>query len=171
MRDGTHCRHMHRGRKHIIGRLTAIHVVVGVDQPALATLATQQLTGAIRQHLVDIHVGLRARASLPDHQRKLVIMLAGHHLIDCRHDGPGLLFILQTQSVIHCRRGALDLRQRPDDLAWLLLARDVKVLQRALGLGAPQAVGGDFDRAKSIAFSACRHGGCLPVKIRVERPP
>jgi hypothetical protein len=71
-----------------------------VHQARLAALAAQQLAGAVGQHLVDVHIGLRARAGLPHHQRELARVLAGQHLIGGGVDGLGLLGIQQTQRMV-----------------------------------------------------------------------
>ena len=135
--DAIDRRYMHRRGKHIVRRLAAIDVVIGMHQPHIAALAAQQFAGAVGQHFVDIHVGLGARAGLPDHQRKFVRVLAGNHFIGRRHDGLGFILVLQAQRVIDEGRGALDLRQRPDQLGRLLLARNIEVLQRTLRLRPP----------------------------------
>ena len=56
---------VHGGRKRAVGRLRMIHIVVGwigfwdpISPPA-------KLDGAIANHLIDVHVGLGARAGLP----------------------------------------------------------------------------------------------------------
>ena len=167
-----HCGHMHGGREYVIGGLAAVHVVVGVHQPAFAALATQDLARAIRQHLVDVHIGLRARAGLPDHQRELIRMLAGDHLVGRGHDGFCFFLVLQAQRVVDPGRGALDLGQRLDDLARLLFTRDVEVLQGTLCLRAPEFVGRHRDGAEGVALgaraAACRHGMSCAVKKGVR---
>ena len=65
-----------------------------MDEPGVSALAAQQFAGAVGQHLVDVHVGLRSRASLPDDQRELVGVLAGNDFIGCGHDGVGFARIL-----------------------------------------------------------------------------
>jgi hypothetical protein len=99
--DGVHRRHMHGRREHVIGRLAAVDLVVGVHQARLASLAAQQFAGAVGQHLVDVHVGLRAGAGLPDDQGELAAVLPGNHFIGCGDDGVRLLLIQQPQPVVH----------------------------------------------------------------------
>ena len=67
LRNRIHRRHVHGGGKHVVARLAAVHIVVGVHQALLAARAAQQLAGSVGQHLVEVHVGLRARAGLPHH--------------------------------------------------------------------------------------------------------
>ncbi|MNZ94878.1 hypothetical protein D3C78_1139960 [compost metagenome] len=151
-----HRGHMHGRGKHIVARLAHVHVVVGVHQARIAALAAQQFAGAVGQHLVDVHIGLGARAGLPDHQRELLLVAAGDHFVGGLHDGPGLGGVEQAQLLVDNRRGALDLGQRVDQLARLALARNIEVLQRALRLRAPQSIGRHRDGAESVTFlSAC----------------
>ena len=165
-----HRRHMHGGGKNIVGRLTSVHVIVGVDPPAITPFTAQQFTGPVGQHLIDVHIGLRPRAGLPDHQRKLTGVLARNHLIRGSNDSPSFGGILQTQCVIHTCRAALDLRQCADDLTRLLLAGNSEVLQRALGLRSPQPVSGHFNGPKSVSFSARGHAMGLVSTELVQYP-
>ncbi|MPN17606.1 hypothetical protein SDC9_164961 [bioreactor metagenome] len=141
---------MHGRGIDVIARLALVHVIVGVHQARFATLAAQQFAGALGQHLVDVHVGLRARARLPDHQRELVRMLSTNHLVRRSHDGLGLFLVEQSQLLIHRGRRALDLRERMDDFLRLSLAADLEILNRALRLRTPQLVRGNVDQTESV---------------------
>jgi hypothetical protein len=72
---------VHRRGEHVVGRLAEIDVVVGMQQALRAALAAEQLGGAVGQHLVGVHVRLRAGARLPDHQRELLVVPAREHLV------------------------------------------------------------------------------------------
>ena len=50
-----------------------------------------QLDGAVGDHLVGVHVRLRAAAGLPDAQREVVVELAGDHLVGGLDDALGLV--------------------------------------------------------------------------------
>ncbi|KDS76745.1 hypothetical protein KM22_03905 [Bordetella bronchiseptica KM22] len=154
--------HVHGGRKGIVGRLAPVHVVVGVHLAAFAALAAQQLGGAVGQHLVHVHVALRARAGLPDRQRKLIGPLAGDHLIGGPHDGVCDLRIQLAQLGVDLGGGALQARHGGDQRHRHLLGRDREEMQRALGLRAPQVLLGHLDRAESVFFGAGFHGGTAP---------
>ncbi len=54
-----------------------------------AELAAEQFVGAVRDHLVEIHVGLRAGSGLPHHQREMIVELAVDHLARGADDGAG----------------------------------------------------------------------------------
>ena len=150
---------VHRRGKHVVGRLAHVDVVVRMHQPAVAARPPQQLAGAVRQHLVDVHVGLRPGAGLPHHQGKLVGVLAFDDFIGGGNDRRRLAIVEQSQQMVHHGRGPFDLRQRPDQLARLALAGNVEIEQRTLGLGTPQALRGHLDRAEGISFNPCGHGG------------
>ena len=68
---GLHRRDVHRRREHIVGRLSEIDVIIRVHEAVFASPATEQFRGAIRKHLVHVHVRLGAGTGLPDKQRKL----------------------------------------------------------------------------------------------------
>ena len=80
---------VHRGRERVVGGLRHVHVVVGVDRRLRAELAARHLDGAVGDDLVDVHVGLGARAGLPDVQREVVVERAGDHLVGRRDDQVG----------------------------------------------------------------------------------
>ena len=69
----------------------------GCTERALATFAAKQFARAIGQHLIDVHVRLRAAAGLPDHQRELACMVAGQHLVGGSDDRVGLGFGQQPE--------------------------------------------------------------------------
>src|SRR5690606_35529244 len=67
---------VHGGGETVVGALRAVDVVVGVHRALATALAGGDLVGPTGDHLVDVNVALGAAAGLPDHQGKLVIMLA-----------------------------------------------------------------------------------------------
>ena len=114
----------------------------------------EHLDGAVRDHLVGVHVGLRAGAGLPDHQRKLAVVLAVDHLLRRRDDGLGKLRIEIAQRVVGLGRALLDDAQRADQGKRHALAADLEIAEAALGLRAPILAGGDFDGAERVGFNA-----------------
>src|SRR6266508_2095394 len=50
------------------------------------SFAAGELDGPVRDHLVDVHVRLRAAARLPDVERELVVVLAVDDLVGGLHD-------------------------------------------------------------------------------------
>ena len=82
---------VHRRREDVVRRLAAVDVVVGMHEPALAARPAEELRGAIGEHLVDVHVGLRARSGLPDGERKFAGVPPGERLVGGGDDGIGRL--------------------------------------------------------------------------------
>ena len=72
---------MHGGWKSVIAGLRQIHVVIWVHGLLATARAASQFNSAVRNHLVDIHVGLRARTGLPHLQWKLAIKFAGRNFM------------------------------------------------------------------------------------------
>ena len=142
----------------VVGRLAAVDVVIGVDPPPAPARAAQKLAGAVGQHLVDVHVGLGARAGLPDHQGKFAVVPPCQHFVGSGHDRLCLGGVQQPQVRIDRGRRPLDAHQRGNQLARLPLARDVKVRQRALGLRPPEAMGRHLDGAEGVVLGSGCHG-------------
>lgn len=63
---------MHDGGKGVVGGGGHVDVVVGVDGLFAAHCAAEDFNGAVRNDFVGVHVGLRARAGLPDDEGKVV---------------------------------------------------------------------------------------------------
>ena len=55
-----------------------------------AHLAARDLDGAVGDDFVDVHVGLRAAAGLPDAQRKMIVKLAGNDFVGGLRDEIGI---------------------------------------------------------------------------------
>jgi len=127
-------------------------LVVGVDRLLGAHLAAQHLDGAVRDHLIGVHVRLGARTRLPDDQREVVVQLAFDHFIGGGDDGVGQLGVQLAQVAVGLGGGALDDAQGAHDRQGLLFPADLEVAERALGLRAPVAIGGDLDGAEGVGF-------------------
>ena len=66
----------------VVGGLAHVDRVVGMDRPLERHVALgRELVGAVGQHLVHVHVGLRAGARLPHHEREVGVMPSGEHLV------------------------------------------------------------------------------------------
>ena len=79
-----------------------------------AELAAEQFVGAVGDHLVEVHVGLRAGAGLPDHQREMIVELAVDHLARGADDGAGAALVEQAKLAIGFRRRKLDDAERAE---------------------------------------------------------
>ena len=112
-------RDVHRRRKCVVGRLRHVDVVIGMDRLLRShhfssIRAARDLNGAVGDDLVDVHVGLRAAAGLPDAQRELVVELAGDDLVRGLHDELGLVGGKLAQILVHQRACLLENAKRAD---------------------------------------------------------
>src|SRR5206468_4145059 len=120
-----------------------------------AALAAEDLVRSPGDHLVGVHVRLRARPGLPDDQRELAVEVAARDLARRLLDDLGDLRVEAADACIHPRRGLLYEAQGVDDLDRHLLARaEREIPDRALGLRAPIGVGGNLDWAEAVGFGA-----------------
>ena len=161
---------VHGGWIGVVRRLAHIDVVVRMDRLLRAHDAAERLDRPVRDHLIGIHVGLGARAGLPDRQRKVVVELAGNDLVGGGDDRLADGGIEPAERHVGLRRGALDDAERLDHRFRLFLGADAEEVQGALRLRAPIAVRGDVDGAERIGFYAGLGHGCLlwPVFWRWE---
>jgi len=67
----------HRGGKRVVGGLCHVDVIVGMNGSLAAQRRACDLTTAVRNDFVHVHIELRSAAGHPDMQRKHVIVLAG----------------------------------------------------------------------------------------------
>ena len=99
--------------------------------------AARQFNGAVGDDFVDVHVGLRAAAGLPDAQRKLVVEFAGDDFVGCLHDEFGFFRGKLAEILIHQGASLLQDAEGADQFRRHGVAADVEMQQRALGLRAP----------------------------------
>jgi hypothetical protein len=145
---------MHRGRNSIVGRLAAVDVVVRMNGRLAAALAPERLVGDGRDHLVGVHVGLGAGSGLPDDERELLVVLAGHDLGRSRRDRIRDLGVELTEVLVHEGCGLLHEPERAHERDRHALAPDPEVLDRTLRLRAPIAVRRHLDRPERVGFGA-----------------
>ncbi|MNJ54621.1 hypothetical protein D3C77_500700 [compost metagenome] len=165
---GAHGAQVHGGGEAVVGALRAVDMIVGMHRAFAAALAAGQFVGASGDHLVDVHVALRAAAGLPDHQRELVVVLAGQHFVGGLLDQPGHLGGQLADAVIDPRGGFLDQRQGMQHRQRHAFLANGEIDQRALGLRAPVGIVRDFHGAQAIGFGAA-HGvpsTCMVAGIR-----
>ena len=55
------------GRERVVGRLRVVYMVVGMNGLVRRQTCTGDFVGAVCQHFVHVHIGLRAGAGLPNH--------------------------------------------------------------------------------------------------------
>ena len=84
----------------------------------------------------------------------MLVELAVGDVLRHRDDGLGAPVVERAEIAIDLRRGALDQAERAHDLDRHAFAADAEIMQRALGLRAPELVGGDIQRPEGVAFDA-----------------
>ena len=147
-------RDMHRCRKGVVRGLRQIDVIIRMDGLLRSHHPARELNGAVGDDLVDIHVGLRAAAGLPDAQGKLVVPLARDHLVGGRDNQLGLLGRELAQILVHQGAGLLEQAKGADQFGRHPVAADREMKQRPLGLRAPIDVRRDLDRSHAVGFGA-----------------
>ena len=147
---------VHGRRERVVRRLRHVDVVVGMDRLLRPSLPAGELDGAVRDHLVHVHVRLGTAPGLPDVQRELVGVATVDDLVGGLHDELGLLGRELSELLVRERGRLLQDRHAPDHRRWHPVVTDGEVMQRPLGLGAPVAVGGDVDRADAVGLATGR---------------
>mmetsp|Transcript_15280 Transcript_15280/g.35221 ORF Transcript_15280/g.35221 Transcript_15280/m.35221 type:complete len:210 (-) Transcript_15280:193-822(-) len=168
LRDHLGDRYMHGGRKGVVAGLSHVDVVVGVDGGFGSDGTAQNLDRAVRQDLVDVHVGLGARSGLEDDQGEVLVQLSVHDLVrGLRNRASNRGFHLSDLGVVF---GAafFDQGHGVDNLEGHLGfgPADGKVYQRSLGLASVEAVGWDVQGTHAVRFNAGRQADC---GIRIRR--
>ena len=120
---------VHGCREGVVRRLRHVHVIVGVNGLFAAHLAARKLDRAVRNHLIDIHVRLRARTRLPYAQGKLVFVLARNHLVGRADDQLHLVFREFTQVMIYQRGCFLEKGKGTDQLRRHAVFANCEVVQ------------------------------------------
>ncbi len=156
-------RDMHGGRKCIIGGLAHIDVIVGVHRLFAADLTSKDFDSAVGNHLIGIHVGLRAGACLPYHQRKMIDQLEIYYLLRRLLYGFSDLLIQVALRHIHRSRSLLDNAQRAHQRRGHLLPANLEILQRTLRLRAPVFIRLNFQQAEGIGFGTVFDHRSTPI--------
>jgi hypothetical protein len=156
-----------RGREGVVGRLAHIDVVVGMDGRLGAHLSAHQLDGAVGDHLVGVHVGLRAGAGLPDDEREIVVEPAVDDFLGGLDDPARALRVEDAERKVRLGGGALDEAECVDERQRHLLGADTEILDRALRLRAPIAVCGHVDRAERVGLGAGVCHAMLPELVGI----
>jgi hypothetical protein len=153
------CRDVHGAWERVVGRLRHVDIVVWMNGPFAGERRACELTAAVRNDLIYVHVELRSASRHPHVKRKHVLMLAGENLITRLENEPVLVVAQPPAIVVGIRRALFQSRVRRDHLAGDEIVADAEVLQRALRLGAPQLVAGNIDPTQAVSFCANAHHG------------
>src|SRR5437016_9593008 len=151
---------VHGGGKRVVGGLRHVYVVIGVNGSLATHFAAGDFNGAVGDDFVDVHVGLRAAAGLPDAKREVVVELSGDDFIGGADDEAALFVRELAEVLVDERGGFLEDAEGADELRGHGVLADGEVDERAGGLRAVIAVGRDFDLAHGVGLDASRGGGC-----------
>ena len=146
--DRHQSRDVQRGRDHVVAALAEVDVVVRVD------LLSQQLAGAVGDHLVGIHVGAGSAAGLKHVDGKLGVPRAIGDLAGRALDRARQVRGQQPESRIHARGGNLDPPQGVEERRRQRLPRDGEILDRTLGLRAVPRFGRHLHLAQAVLLDA-----------------
>src|ERR1700722_15944811 len=111
-----------------------------------------ELAASVGDHLVHVHVELRAAAGHPDVQREHVVMLAAQDLVADLNDQSMRPVVETLAGMVGIGRGLLEDGVGGDHLARDQVPPDAEVLERALRLGAPEFVAGNTNLAETVGF-------------------
>ena len=149
----------HGRRKRVVRRLRHVDVIVGMNRRVAAERRAGELAAAVGDHFVDVHVELRAAARHPDVQRKHVVMLAGEDFVAGLDDQLVALIVEPLAVVVGDGGGFLQGGVGRDHFAGNQILADAEMLERTLGLSAPELVRRHFNDAEAVRlFSHLRHG-------------
>lgn len=130
-------------------------MVVRVNGLLGAELTTEDLNSPVADDLVDVHVGLGARAGLEDDEGEVAVELAGDDLVGSLADGLRNLWV-EAKVLVDGGSGLLEHTESLDEGLGhaLLVSTNVKVLEGPLSLGTPVAVGRDLEGTEGVLLLA-----------------
>ena len=134
-------RDVHRSGEGVVRGLGHVDVIVGVNRGLRAEPAARHLDRAVRDDLVDVHVGLRARSGLPDVERELAVEATLDDFVRGPDDERGLVPREATSPLVHSGGGLLDVSVGVVDSFGHPVVADGEVLERPLGLRPPETRG------------------------------
>src|SRR5262245_18163077 len=145
---------MHRGWKGVIGTLSTIHIIIGMNWLLRSHLTTRHFNRAVRDDLIGIHIGLRPRTRLEHDQRKVRVEFSCDHFICSAHDQIDFLLRQFPKFAIRLSRTFLEDSQGTDNCSGETKAinSDREVVARTLGLCSPVTISSDLDHAHAIGF-------------------
>ena len=149
-----HGRDVHHGREYVVGGLAAVDIIVRMHRRFAAELSACERDRTVGNHLVGIHVRLRAGSGLENAQRKFAVELAVDHFLRGAGDKVHLVRGELSQHSIGNCGALLDHTERANDRSPPAEAveRDREIDERALRLRAPQVIGGYRHFSQRILF-------------------
>ena len=147
-----HRGHVHRCREGVVRGLGHIDMIVRMDLQLRMIMHRDMC-----DDLVHIHVRLRAGAGLPYFQRELLRVLTVADIATGVGDGLCLRLRKLAEGVVRGRRRGLQGRKGVNHLARDRLRADAEILQRTLGLRAPEMLCRHTDLTHSVMFDTIFH--------------
>jgi hypothetical protein len=129
-------------------------MVIRVDRRFARERRASKLAAAIRDHLVHVHVELRAAARHPDVQGKHVVVLAGEDFVADLRDQPVGFVSQPLAGVVGNGSRLFEDGISRNHLTRDQILADAEMLERALRLRSPELVRRDIYFAKAVSFDA-----------------
>ena len=123
-----HSGNIDSGGKSIIGGLTHIDVVIGMNGILTAHFSSKSLDGPVGDHFIEIHIGLGSAAGLPHYQGEMVIQFSSNHLIRSIVDSYLKFFIQAAKGVVNGSGGFFKNAVGPDKFPGKALITDFKIV-------------------------------------------
>src|SRR5262245_48814364 len=120
-------------------------MVVRMHRSLAAKRLARELSAAIGDHFVYVHVVLGTTTPHPHMQRKHVVMLTGEDFVASLNDQRVLLITEPLTGMVCYGHGFLQNGISGDHLAGNQILADAEMLQRALCLGPPQTISRHLD--------------------------
>jgi hypothetical protein len=122
------------------------------------------LAASVGNHLIDVHVELRAATGHPDVQREHLVMLSGQNLVAGPYDQPVRRVVEPATCAVGVGRRLLQHCVGGDHLPRYQVLTDAEMLKRTLGLRSPKLVSRHLDHAQAVGFSSKFGHGIAPFK-------
>src|SRR5215469_4653118 len=127
-------------------------MVVGMNRCLAPERRASNLAAAVGDHLVYVHVELRAAAGHPHMQGEHVMMLASEDFVTGLSDEFILLIAQPLTGMVGRRGGFLQNGVSSDHFTRNQVLADTEMLERALCLRAPELIRRHFNHAETISF-------------------
>src|SRR6266403_6393999 len=164
--DGS--RDVHGRWKRVVRRLRHVDVIVRMYRRLAAECRARELAATVGNDLVHVHVELGAAAGHPDMQREHVVMLTRQDLIADLDDLAVRQGVEPAALVVGVGRGLFEDGIGGDHFAGHQVSADAEMLERALGLRAPELVDRYRYLTQAVGFDAYVVHGSLDTSQFVE---
>mmetsp|Transcript_23795 Transcript_23795/g.49182 ORF Transcript_23795/g.49182 Transcript_23795/m.49182 type:complete len:300 (-) Transcript_23795:63-962(-) len=165
IQNGNDGGYVHGGGKGVVGTLSHIAIVIRMNGGLAPNFPTHNHNGAVGQNFINVHVGLRPRSGLVNHQGELIVMHPGHDFVRGFSNGLGLLLRHHAAAAVGIGpvlgTTLLDEAHGVDDFGGHagFPASDREVLGGTLRLRSPEATGRNGEFAEAVGFHTGWEGG------------